>query len=71
VARVQWIVSDPEHLGGKPRVRGTRISVEFLLEALATGMTIREIVDEYPSLTEEAIKGSLQELARSDRISAA
>jgi uncharacterized protein (DUF433 family) len=68
---VQWIVSDPEHLGGKPRVHGTRISVEFLLEALATGMTIREIVEEYPTLTEEAIKGALHELAHSDRISAA
>lgn len=68
---MQWIVSDPEHLGGKPRIRGTRISVEFLLEALATGTPIPEIVEEYPSLTEEAIKGALQELAHSDRISEA
>ena len=48
-----WIVSDSDHLGGKPRVRDTRISVALLLEWLAAGMTIGEIVKEYPSLTEE------------------
>ncbi len=65
-----WIVADREHLGGKPRVTDTRISIEFLLECLACGMTIPEIVEEYPTLTEEAIKGALEELAHSDRISA-
>ena len=65
---LKWIVADPDHLGGKPRVAGTRISIEFLLETLATGMTIEEIVKEYPSLTEEAIKGALEELAHSERI---
>ena len=39
-----WIVADREHLGGKPRVAGTRVSIEFLLECLACGMTIPEIV---------------------------
>jgi uncharacterized protein (DUF433 family) len=52
-----WIVADSAHLGGRPRVSGTRISIEFLLECLASGMTIPEIVAEYPTLTEEAIKG--------------
>jgi len=66
-----WIVADRDHLGGKPRIAGTRISIEFLLETLASGMTIPEIVSEYPSLTEEAIKGALEELAHSARISAA
>lgn len=58
-----WIVSDEEHLGGKPRVRGTRISVSLLLELLAGGMTIDEIVDEYPSLSREKIQGTLRELS--------
>lgn len=40
---MSWIVADPEYLGGKPRVAGTRISIEFLLETLASGMTIPEI----------------------------
>jgi uncharacterized protein (DUF433 family) len=65
-----WIVADREHLGGKPRVAGTRISIEFLLECFACGMTIPEIVEEYPTLSEEAIKGALEELAHSDRIAA-
>ena len=58
-----WIVADAEHLGGSPRVRGTRISVALILESLATGMTIAEIVDTYPSLTEESVRGVLAELA--------
>lgn len=58
-----FIVSDPEHLGGSPRVRGTRISVSLILESLAAGMTIAQIVDAYPSLTEESVRGVLSELA--------
>jgi len=61
-----WIVSDADHLGGTPRVRDTRISVALLLEWLAAGMTIGEIVKEYPSLTEESSCGVLEELAHSD-----
>ena len=59
-----WIVADPEHLGGAPRVRDTRISVALILESLAAGMAIPEIVDAYPSLTEEGVRGALAELAR-------
>ena len=59
-----WIVSDKEHLGGKPRVRDTRISVAFLLEGLASGMSVAEIVDAYPTLAEDAVRGVLRELAR-------
>ena len=61
-----WIVSDADHLGGKPRVRDTRIAVALLLEWLAAGMTIEEIVKEYPSLTEEAVRGTLEELVYSE-----
>src|SRR5437764_11763588 len=58
-----WIVADPEHLGGSPRVRGTRISVALILESLSAGMTLAQIVDAYPSLTEESVRGVLAELA--------
>jgi uncharacterized protein (DUF433 family) len=58
-----WIVADPEHLGGAPRVRGTRISVALILEALSEGMSIKEIVDSYPSLTDESVRGVLTELS--------
>jgi uncharacterized protein (DUF433 family) len=63
-----WIVSDGNHLGGKPRVRGTRISVAFLLECLASGMTVAEIVDAYPTLAEDAVRGVLRELAHEKEV---
>ena len=66
----KWIVADSEHLGGAPRIHGARISVALLLEFLACGMTIPEIVKEYPSLSEEAIRGTLDELAHSDLLQA-
>jgi uncharacterized protein (DUF433 family) len=59
-----WIVSDPDHPGGARRVRDTRISVTLLLELMAAGMSADEIVDAYPSLSNEPIFGTLRELAR-------
>ena len=53
---------------GKPRVDGIRISIAFLLESLAAGMTIPEIVRAYPTLTEEAVRGALEELAQSKEL---
>lgn len=60
----KWIVSDKEHLGGKPRVKGTRISIAFLLDCLANGMSVAEILEAYPTLTENAVRGALHELAQ-------
>lgn len=56
-------MTDSEHLGGSPRVRGTRISVSLILESLAADMSVEDIVDAYPSLTTEAVRGALAELA--------
>ena len=67
---MKWIVADPEHLGGKPRIAGTRISIAFLLESLAAGMTISEIVRAYPTLTEAGVRGTLEELAHSKELAA-
>ncbi len=58
-----WIVADADHLGGSPRVRNTRISVALILECLAAEMTIAEIVDAYPSLSVESVRGTLLELS--------
>jgi uncharacterized protein (DUF433 family) len=58
-----WIVADAEHLGGSSRVRGTRISFALILESLAAGLSVPEIVGAYPSLTEESVCGVLAELA--------
>jgi uncharacterized protein (DUF433 family) len=43
----RWIVSDPDLLGGKLSVRGTRLSASLVLECLANGMTANEIDDAY------------------------
>jgi uncharacterized protein (DUF433 family) len=62
-----WIVSDPEVLAGKPRVRGTRISVEFLLELLASGATPAEILKAYPQVSSDALSAAFQYAAESVR----
>ncbi|MDB6037688.1 MAG: hypothetical protein JWM99_1529 [Verrucomicrobiales bacterium] len=59
----KWIVADAGHLGGSLRVRDTRISLSLILESLAAGLSVAEIVDAYPSLTEESVRGALTEIA--------
>lgn len=51
----RWIVSDPELLGGKLAVRGTRFSVSFILSCLAEGMSVEEIEETYGPFPQEAI----------------
>ena len=51
----RWIILDPNLLGGKPAIRGTRFSVSFLLECLAEGMTAAEIESTYGPFPYEAI----------------
>ena len=64
----KWIVADSEHLGGSPRIRGTRISITLILESLAAGLSISDIVDAYPSLTDESVRGALAELAHTKEL---
>ena len=54
------IVCDPDILCGKPVIKGTRISIEFLLELLANNWTHKEIIENYPSITEEVILAALE-----------
>jgi uncharacterized protein (DUF433 family) len=51
----KWIVSDPAMLGGKPAIRGTRLSVALILACLADDMTVEEIEDSYGPFPREAI----------------
>ena len=51
-----YITSDEEVLLGKPTVRGTRISVEFIVGLMAQGWTENEILENYPWLTRESIQ---------------
>lgn len=53
------IVSDPDILRGKPRIKGTRISVELILEKLGEGMSIEELLESYPNLTREDILAAI------------
>jgi uncharacterized protein (DUF433 family) len=55
----KWITSDPNVLFGKPAIKGTRIPVELILDELAAGMSIDEIITEYPRLTHEAVYAAL------------
>lgn len=58
------ITHNPKILGGKPIIKGTRISVEFILELLASGMTAEEIVKEYPQLSKRDILAALDYAAK-------
>ena len=51
----RWIVCDPNLLGGKLAIRGTRLSVSFLLACLAEGMSAQEIRATYGPFPEESI----------------
>ena len=53
------IVCNPNILGGKPVIRGTRISVQFLLELFSAGMSISEILAEYPHLEREDVLAAM------------
>ena len=53
------ITATPEIFGGKPIVRGMRISVELILSLLAQGETEEAILDDYPDLTREDILACL------------
>lgn len=55
----QLIVSDPNILMGKPVVVGTRITVELILEKLAAGETIEQILEAHPRLTREAVLAAI------------
>ncbi len=50
------MVSDPAVMIGKPVIAGTRIPVEFILEKLADGERVEQILDAHPRLTREAIQ---------------
>jgi uncharacterized protein (DUF433 family) len=53
------ITIEPNKRGGKPCIRGMRITVYDVLSYLAAGMTKQEILDDFPYLTEEDIRACL------------
>lgn len=59
-----WIVVDPRIMVGKPVIRGTRITVELILDHLAAGETVDDILDGYPHITREGILAAVAYAAR-------
>lgn len=57
--RADLINSDPSVMMGKPVIAGTRITVELILEKLAEGETVEQILEAHPRLTRDAIKAAL------------
>ena len=53
------IISDPRVLAGKPVIKGTRLSVDYILNLLGHGSTVEEVLDEYGGLAREDIHACL------------
>ncbi|ACV37646.1 protein of unknown function DUF433 [Candidatus Accumulibacter phosphatis] len=53
------VVSNPTVMMGKPVIAGTRITVELVLDKLAAGETVEQILDAHPRLTREGIQAAL------------
>jgi len=58
------ILSDPNILSGKPCIKGTRISIEFILELIASGATFEDVIKSYPHLKHEDLEEALRYSAR-------
>jgi uncharacterized protein (DUF433 family) len=56
---LERITLNPKVMVGKPVIKGTRLTVEYILSLLAHGATITEILEEYEGLTQEDIQACL------------
>ncbi len=68
VPRRSAITADPAVMMGKPIVRGTRLTVEYILDELAGGLTVDELVASHPRLTRDDIQAALAFAAESVRM---
>jgi len=50
------IIRDPKTCGGEPVIKGTRVTIRTILASLAEGATIEQILEEFPTLTEEGVR---------------
>ncbi|MGA7489740.1 MAG: DUF433 domain-containing protein [Xanthobacteraceae bacterium] len=58
MATHERIETDPDVMGGKPVIRGTRVPVEIVLRKLGAGMTAEAIIADHPRLTENDIRAA-------------
>ena len=63
----EYITIEPDKRGGKPCIRGLRITVYDILDYLASGMTEEEILADFPDLTDEDIRACLAFAADRER----
>jgi uncharacterized protein (DUF433 family) len=56
---LERITVDPKVMVGKPVIKGTRLTVEFILNLLAHGATVAEILSEYGGLTQEDVQACI------------
>jgi len=56
---LERITVDPNVLVGKPVIKGTRIPIYLIIELIASGMTIKDVLKEYPELKEDDVKAAL------------
>jgi uncharacterized protein (DUF433 family) len=64
----EYITIDPDIRFGKPCIKGTRIAIMDILQWLSSGMTEKEILEDYPLLKEEHIKAALYFAANREEI---
>jgi len=64
VQEFRRITMDPEVMGGKPCIRGMRVTVGMIVEALAAGRTIEQLLADFPYLEEPDIREALAFAAR-------
>jgi len=62
-----YIHSDPDILVGKPVLKGTRLSVEFLLRLFAAGWTEPQVLENYPGVTRQSLRAVFAFAAESAR----
>jgi uncharacterized protein (DUF433 family) len=54
-----FVISDPNIMMGKPIIQGTRITVELIIEKLAAGETVEQILEAHPRLNPQSIQAAL------------
>ena len=68
MSRIYWqnfIVIDPEIHHGEPCIKGTRVPVAILVGSIADGMSVAEVLEEFPQLKQKEIQAALEYASRS------
>jgi uncharacterized protein (DUF433 family) len=70
MSRIHWkdfVVIDPEIHHGEPCIKGTRVPVAIIVGSIADGMTLEDVIKEYPQLKPDAIRAALSYAAEAVR----